>query len=228
MVRPRATQRGVSYLALLLAVAITSGALAAGATVWSQVQRRQREAQLLWAGDQIRRALLAYSAFGAGGAEGGDSFPRTLEDLLLDPRSPAKRRFLRKVYDDPITHSTDWGLVRNAQGRIIGVYSRSTAAPLKSGRFPRDYAAFARARSYADWRFSALEELQPAGTPAAPGASAPTASAPAASAPAASAPAAASAVGATAASSAAAASAAAPGTAPIEAPAPDMPAPTDE
>jgi type II secretory pathway pseudopilin PulG len=54
-------QRGVTYIALLLAVAITSGVAAAGASVWSQMQRREREKQLLWAGDQIRRAILACS-----------------------------------------------------------------------------------------------------------------------------------------------------------------------
>ena len=160
----------MSYLALLLAVAITSGALAAGATLWSQVQRRERERQLLWAGDQIRRAIVAYSQ---NGADQVSPYPQTLQDLLLDPRSPARRRFLRQIYDDPMTRSTDWGLIRNPQGRIVGVYSRSDARPLKKGRFPAPYDDFELAASYADWRFTAILEPRVEDRLRAAGASAP-------------------------------------------------------
>jgi type II secretory pathway pseudopilin PulG len=154
-------QRGVTYLALLLAVAITSGVLAAGTSVWSHRQQRERETQLLWAGDQIRRAIVAYAR---AGSSDGQRFPATLQDLLLDPRSAAPQRYLRRLYDDPMTGSTDWGLIRNAGGRIVGVHSTSQNAPLKTGRFPLAYAAFEEAATYADWRFTAIAEprrLQP-------------------------------------------------------------------
>lgn len=156
MVRRRSAARGVTYLVLLLAVAIVSGGLAAGGSVWSQVQRREREKQLLWAGDQIRRAIVAYSQYAA---DGGSNYPDTLQDLLLDPRSPARRRFLRRLYDDPMSGSTDWALIRNPQGRIVGVHSRSNGVPVKTGRFAPPYEAFGQAASYADWRFTALPEL---------------------------------------------------------------------
>jgi type II secretory pathway pseudopilin PulG len=152
MVSHPVRQRGVTYLALLLAVVLTSGVLATGATAWAQLQRREREKQLLWAGDQIRRAIAGYAQ---AGAPGGPQYPATLQDLLLDPRSPARRRFLRQIYDDPMTVGTDWGLVRNPQGRIVGVYSRSTAKPVKTARFPPAYAQFEKAASYTDWRFMA-------------------------------------------------------------------------
>ena len=148
-------QRGVTYLALLLAAAITSAAMAAGMTVWSQTQRRERETQLLWAGGQIRQAIAAYARTAS---DVGNRYPRTLEDLLLDPRSPAPRRHLRRIYDDPMTRSTEWGLVRNAQGRIVGVYSRAEGRPLKTGRFAAADSAFEQARSYADWRFTAVPD----------------------------------------------------------------------
>ncbi len=149
----RHDQRGVGYVALLLAVAITSGAAAAGASVWSQLQRREREKQLLWAGDQIRRAILAYSQTGGDGA---NRYPATLQDLLLDARSAAPRRHLRQVYEDPMSRSTDWGLIRNAQGRIVGVYSQARGVPVKTGAFAKAYAHFERAPSYAAWTFSAV------------------------------------------------------------------------
>ena len=157
MVKRRAAQRGVSYLALLLAVAITNGALAAAATVWSHWQRRERETQLLWAGDQIRRAIVAYSL---ASSERDAGFPRTLQDLLLDPRSLATRRFLRQVYEDPMTRSTEWGLLHDAQGRLVGVYSLAAGTPAKRSRFPARYAGFEGATRYADWRFSAAAQAE--------------------------------------------------------------------
>lgn len=149
----RNDQGGVTYLALLLAVAVTSGVVAAGASVWSQLQRREREKQLLWAGDQIRRAILAYSQ---SGGDGPNRYPATLQELLLDPRSVAPRRYLRQVYEDPMSRSVDWGLIRNAQGRIVGVYSQASGVPVKTGAFAKAYAHFERAPNYAAWTFTVL------------------------------------------------------------------------
>jgi type II secretory pathway pseudopilin PulG len=146
-------ERGVTYLALLLAIALVSSVLAASATVWSQVQRHEREKQLLWAGDQFRRALAAYSRSGNG------TYPRTLEDLLDDRRGPARRRHLRQIYEDPMTRGSDWGLIRNPQGGIIGVYSRYAGVPVKTANFPPQYDSFEHARSYADWKFAAAKPI---------------------------------------------------------------------
>ena len=143
----------MTYIALLLAAAITSGALAAGGSVWSHIQRREREKQLLWAGDQIRRAILAYSQ---SGGDGLDRYPAALQDLLLDSRSAAPRRYLRQVYEDPMSRSTDWGLIRNPQGRIVGVYSQARGVPVKAGAFAKAYAHFERAPNYAAWTFTVL------------------------------------------------------------------------
>jgi hypothetical protein len=177
--RPEAqrAQRGLAYIALLLGVAITSAALGAGGSLWSTVQRRERETQLLWAGDQMRKAIVAYSRFSADPA---NRFPRELQDLLLDPRSSVPRRHLRQVYEDPMTRSTEWALIRNAQGRIVGVHSRADGKPLKTGRFGPAYAHFELAASYADWRFTAVAEARPAAAAGAPAAaSAPRATEPA-------------------------------------------------
>jgi len=151
MVKPLTRECGATYLALLLALAFVSSVLASTATIWSQAQQREREKQLLWAGDQFRQALAAYARAGNG------TYPRKLEELLEDPRTPAKRRFLRRIYEDPMTRSTDWELVRNPLGAIIGVHSRSQAVPIKTGDFPERYARFERARTYADWKFAAVQ-----------------------------------------------------------------------
>jgi len=149
--------RGAVFLALLFAVAVVGGTLAAGASLTSGVQQREREAQLLWAGEQFRLALRAYAQAGGGGPQ---AFPATLDELLLDPRSAAPRRFLRRVYDDPMTRSTDWALIRNERGRIVGVHSRSAARPLRRAHFAPEQAGFEEAASYAEWRFTAVRELR--------------------------------------------------------------------
>ncbi|WP_201493059.1 type II secretion system protein [Rubrivivax sp. A210] len=139
----------MTYIALLLAIAMVSGVLAAVSSVVSQAQRREREAQLLWAGAQIQLGLQSYARAGDG------SLPRRLEDLLEDPRTPDKRRHLRRIYEDPMNRGAEWGLVRDAKGGITGVYSQSTAAPIKSGAFAPAYRSFAGSRRYSDWQFAA-------------------------------------------------------------------------
>jgi type II secretory pathway pseudopilin PulG len=151
----RAAQRGAIFLALLFAVAIVGGALSASASLWSGTQQRERETQLLWAGEQFRQALVAYAQAAGAGAQ---AFPRTLDDLLLDPRSAAPRRFLRRIYDDPMTRSTDWGVVRNERGLIVGVHSRSEARPMRRANFAPEHAGFEDAATYAEWRFMAVRE----------------------------------------------------------------------
>lgn len=164
MVRP-AAQRGAIFLALLFAVAVVGGTLAAGASLWSRMQQREHETQLLWAGEQFRQALVAYAQSGGAGAQ---AYPRTLDDLLLDPRSAAPRRFLRRIYDDPMTRSTDWGLVRNERGLIIGVHSRSERQPMRRAHFPPELAGFEEAATYSEWRFTAIREPRGRDRPSSP------------------------------------------------------------
>ncbi len=167
MVGP-AAQRGVTYLALLILVAVVSALLAASAQIISQAQQRDRERHLLWVGDQYRRAILEYAKFSAG----VDTYPRELADLLEDKRQPGKRRPLRRLYFDPMTGSNDWGLVLNQQQRIIGVYSKSKLKPIRTHGFRAPYLHFRKSKTYADWVFT-IGEVKPQ-----PDADAPTAPAP--------------------------------------------------
>jgi type II secretory pathway pseudopilin PulG len=143
-------QRGFTYIWLLLAIGLVAAGLAATAEVASTAARRDKEAELLFAGDQFARAIARYRA----AAPGSQVYPQRFEDLLADNRFPNVRRHLRRVYRDPMTGSTDWGVVRGPNGGIVGVYSTSTALPLKTANFPKEYAAFAGAPSYRDWVFA--------------------------------------------------------------------------
>ena len=146
-----ARQRGFTYVALLIAIALHGAVLAAAGSVWNTAQKRSRERELLFVGDQFRAAIRAY-AQGGPGVRG--QLPRTLDDLLLDPRLPGTRRHLRKIFVDPITWKTEWGLVKTPDGNaILGVYSLSEEAPLKTKNFEPADRAFEGATRYSDWKF---------------------------------------------------------------------------
>lgn len=148
-------QRGFGYLTVLFALA-TMGLLLAGAgQVWHTVALREKEAQLLFIGQQFRLALASYRDSSPVGAP---TAPASLDELLSDRRHPVPKPHLRKVWRDPMTNTVDWGLLRT-DGRIVGVHSRSELEPLRSTFAPRD-EVFADKSSYAQWIFSAVA-LQP-------------------------------------------------------------------
>jgi type II secretory pathway pseudopilin PulG len=134
--------------------------------VWQTMQKREKEDELLFVGDQMRRALALYAA----NAPGGQRYPQSLEELLKDPRYPDARRYLRKIYLDPITGRADWGLVTGPGDVIMGVYSLSEEEPLKKTEFRFADLAFEGKTKYSEWVFvpkSGLRrgQLPPGSTP---------------------------------------------------------------
>ena len=148
--RASAGQAGFVYMGLLVFVAIMGIGLSATGMVFHQQAQREKEAQLLFAGDEIRRAIGLYYEKSPGGVK---QFPRTLDDLLLDQRYPGVQRYLRRVYVDPMTGSPDWVLISAPDGGISGVHSASSGQPLKAGNFPAGDEDFNDKHSYAAWKF---------------------------------------------------------------------------
>jgi type II secretory pathway pseudopilin PulG len=145
-------QRGFTYIGLLLLVAMSSAALAAAGSLWSIDAKRAKEADLLFMGDQFTRAIGSFRDRTPAGQQ--QRFPRTLEELVDDKRWPTARRHLRQVFVDPMTGTREWGLVlAPGGGGIMGVHSLSDGAPLKRSGFSDDFAEFATATSYREWRF---------------------------------------------------------------------------
>lgn len=134
-----------------LFVAFVVAVLLAGLTrLWEAQAHRERERALLWTGFQFSDALASYAAVTP---EGQPAAPQRLEDLLLDARVDPPVRHLRRVYADPLTGSSEWGLVLDTQGRIAGIHSRSPARPLPPDGVWPEVRAFAAARRYSDWVF---------------------------------------------------------------------------
>jgi type II secretory pathway pseudopilin PulG len=139
-------QAGFTYLGLLFAIAIIGITLATVGVVWSTEARREREAQLLFVGDQYRQAIGRYR-------EAGRAYPRSLDDLLEDKRVPGTRRFLRRLYPDPVTGRVEWELIRDPGGGILGVASLSKQKPIKVAGFAPVDATFEKADCYCAWKF---------------------------------------------------------------------------
>jgi type II secretory pathway pseudopilin PulG len=143
---------GAMLLLVMFIVAVIGIMLSVAGPVWRTEMRRDKEAELLWIGDHYASAISRYYAASPTQAR---QYPRQLRDLLLDRRQPNTVRYLRRLYRDPFTGSTEWGLVKDGSGNIMGVYSRGTGAPLKQGGFDKGKSNFNDAKSYADWAFVA-------------------------------------------------------------------------
>ena len=152
---------GFTYLTVLFVVAILGGGLALVGEVWHTAALREKEAELLYVGNQYRIAIERYYL------SGPRQYPRSLADLLKDPRKPGTERYLRHLYSDPIAGKNEWGLMKAPDGGIMGVHSLSEEKHLKSANFkPRD-KEFGTAAKYSDWKFVFTPELQiPPKTPA--------------------------------------------------------------
>lgn len=149
-IRPITGTRGFTYISILIAIAIMGVTLASAGVVWHTAQQRERERELLFAGDQIRQAIGRYYNAGPVGAK---QYPQSLQDLIRDPRRPDVARYLRKIYYDPITGTTDWGLIKTVGDRIMGVYSLSDAKPLKQADFGWFDRGFEGKEKYSQWTF---------------------------------------------------------------------------
>jgi type II secretory pathway pseudopilin PulG len=163
-VRIRSSGQGGYALVFALLMVVV---LSLGATVAVRHQRqeaqRQREAQLLWVGDQYRAALQSYYALQV---QGKSFYPEKLEDLLEDRRMPNTLRHLRQLYPDPITDRFDWELELEG-GRIVGLHSPSELMPIRANG---PGGTSKTIRSYADWHFKATDALEVASAvPSAPG-----------------------------------------------------------
>jgi hypothetical protein len=73
---------------------------------------------------------------------------------------------LRKIYVDPISGNTDWGIVKSPNGGIYGVYSLSEEEPIKHSNFSLADIGFEGKTKYSEWAFTYVKTLN-ASAPAA-------------------------------------------------------------
>lgn len=162
-------QSGFSYLLVLLLVVLMGIGLGAAGTLWSTESQRVKENDLLYIGEQYQKAISSYYTStpnipdATPNASGETKhYPKTLNDLLLDPRHEKLTRHLRKLYADPLTGKNEWGLVRDpVSEEISGVFSLAPGQPIKQQGFGTLQKEFAEAPDYQAWRFVATQTLPP-------------------------------------------------------------------
>jgi type II secretory pathway pseudopilin PulG len=147
--RRRGSQHGMALIAFLVVLALSGAALATAGTVWHVAQQREKERELLFIGEQFRRAIMQYYEK----SPGGKRYPPSLEVLVKDDRYPGAQRYLRRIYADPMTGKAEWGLVAAPGGGVMGIYSKSEKAPFKTANFPVVLADLEKKAKYSDWKF---------------------------------------------------------------------------
>ncbi len=121
---PAHSQQGFVYLWALFSVVLAGVAMAGAGQMWQVKSQRDKEAELLFIGEEFRKAIMSYH-------NANKQYPSTLEDLLKDSRSINIKRHLRKIYVDPMTNTTDWGLVDEPPPATTAATSKADSAQSK-------------------------------------------------------------------------------------------------
>jgi general secretion pathway protein G len=142
-------ERGVSFIELIIAVAIL-GILAAAAVPIARFQvKRQKERDLHYALWQMREAIDKYKDAADKGAimtkVDSQNYPPDLDTLVKGVDIQGKKvKFLRRIPIDPMTGNAEWGL-RSMQDdpnsdtfggqSVFDVYSKSTGTALNGTKY---------------------------------------------------------------------------------------------
>lgn len=115
--RRRLLERGMTLVELIVAVAILALLSTMAVPLARYKVQRDKERDLRYALRQIRDAIDRYKDAADDGAfqteVGTEGYPESLEILVEGVETSAdgtKLKFLRKIPEDPMTGSTDWGL----------------------------------------------------------------------------------------------------------------------
>lgn len=117
--------------------------------VYSTASKRAKEAELIHVGGLYREAIRNYYLSSPGAVR---QYPERLEDLLRDPRHLETRRYIRKLYSDPVS-GKPFDLLMAPEGGIRGVTSPGKGVPFKESGFPPFMDLKPGSGGYGDWHF---------------------------------------------------------------------------
>ena len=140
--------RGLVLLALLIMLVLIAVGTLGAAEFWATSLKRERETELLFIGDQYRRAIAEYWRM----TPGRRAYPPSIDSLLTDERFPNPVHHLRRTYRDPMIESGEFEPIKQANG-VVGVHSTSLDTPIKHAHFPKPYTQFEQAENYSQWMF---------------------------------------------------------------------------
>ena len=154
--RPCRNQNGMTFMVVLIAVFIVGLSAGITGTTWKTVREREKEEQLLWCGDQVRRAIGGYYR-----AVVPNVYPESIKALASDSRSAGVQKHLRASCGlDPMT-GKDWVTIPPdpPQGKSFrGVRSSSEKEGFRASNFMPGYAPVTAVydfggSAYAKWEF---------------------------------------------------------------------------
>ena len=111
--------------ALLVVLAIMSLMLSMALPVWHHAAQREREAELIFRGEQYARAIMLYQRQTPG------AYPPDVETLV-------EGRFLRRAYRDPMTGDGEFRLVRQSERTALSGSGPAGGAPADPSGEPRN------------------------------------------------------------------------------------------
>lgn len=158
-------ERGAALLTVLVLVVLVGLAGSMAGQALGALMQREREAELLWRGQQYRQAIASFYNVRHGAQQ---MYPAKLEDLLKDPRFPGTVRHLRRLYPDPMT-GKEWELVRDPAEKLIGVRSTSQLTPFQQAGFPEGLEDLEGKTAYSEWEFVFVPSRQPSQSQSKPG-----------------------------------------------------------
>jgi len=109
LMRTMLNQRGLTYLMALMLVMVMGIMLGMIGQTWKSVMQREREKELIFRLSQIKEAMENWYDPKFPPPGGHKVVPLTkLDDLLQDPSSLTKVRYLRRPYTDPMAPDKKW------------------------------------------------------------------------------------------------------------------------
>ncbi len=137
----RLGQDGITYIGLLLVIVLIGIATAALTPMWHTIVQRDKEAELLFRLGEFRRGIARYR-------QDHGRFPKKLEDLLEDKTQLQIRRYLRRIYPDPMTGAADWKLetIEDKTGIVAGIRDLHSQSTAEGFRVIPD-----KGKRYSDW-----------------------------------------------------------------------------
>ncbi len=150
----RARQKGFVMAMLLALIVIMGIMLMKGIPAISTEVQRENEAELIYRGESIAKAIRLFAAKTG-------RYPIQLTEL-----DSVRPRILRKIYKDPMTVEGEWDLVYAVQPGASGDTHNLPIVGLKSKSQKDSFKIYNGKTIYSDWIFSATNNLL--GQPGAP------------------------------------------------------------
>jgi general secretion pathway protein G len=150
------TERGYSFVELLIVTAILFILASTVMPLMQVTSQRQRESELRSSLRQVRTAIDKFKDAVDNGriaqtelSPGSEGYPPDLQTLvdgvpIQNDQSGAKLKFLRKIPIDPMTNSTEWGMrayqdkpdaTTWGRSNVFDVYSKSGGTALDGSKY---------------------------------------------------------------------------------------------